>query len=151
MLNTQEILIKIIQLLDFDMKEIKLKQSSEKNRFFTNEESFDKYSEHINLIFEKLSIEDKNIELVNIFTNLLFLYNNLYVKLFPYSSSHSDKKVNWIILKRLVIPYLALRFATLDSDYKNRIDKIYQVVYFSICLILVNTIILNDIIFDNTI
>ncbi|MDX4013210.1 hypothetical protein Q6A86_09460, partial [Aliarcobacter skirrowii] len=114
-------------------------------------ESFDKYSEHINLIFEKLSIEDKNIELVNIFTNLLFLYNNLYVKLFPYSSSHSDKKVNWIILKRLVIPYLALRFATLDSDYKNRIDKIYQVVYFSICLILVNTIILNDIIFDNTI
>ena len=60
MLNTQEILIKIIQLLDFDMKEIKLKQSSEKNRFFTKEESFDKYSEHINLIFKKLSIEDKN-------------------------------------------------------------------------------------------
>ena len=60
MLNTEEILIKIMQLLDFDMKEIKLKQSSEKNRFFTNEESFDKYAEHINLIFEKLSIDDKN-------------------------------------------------------------------------------------------
>ena len=54
MLNTEEILIKIMQLLDFDMKEIKLKQSSEKNRFFTKEESFDKYSEHINLIFKKL-------------------------------------------------------------------------------------------------
>ena len=40
MLNTEEILIKIMQLLDFDMKEIKLKQSSEKNRFFTNEEEY---------------------------------------------------------------------------------------------------------------
>jgi hypothetical protein len=123
MLNTEEILIKLMQLLDFDMKEIKLKQSSEKKRFSTNEESFDKYSEHINLIFKKLSIEDKNSELVNIFTDLLFLYNNLYVKLFPLSSSYSDKKLNWIILKRLVIPYLALRFATLDSDYGTRIDK----------------------------
>ena len=80
MLNTEEILIKIMQLLDFDMKEIKLKQSSEKNRFFTKEESFDKYSEHINLIFKKLSIEDKNSKLVNIFTDLLFLYNNLYIR-----------------------------------------------------------------------
>ena len=123
MLNTEEILIKIMQLLDFDMKEIKLKQSSEKNRFFTKEESFDKYSEHINLIFKKLSIEDKNSKLVNIFTDLLFLYNNLYIKLFPLSSQYSDKKLNWIILKRLVIPYLASRFATLDSDYENRIDK----------------------------
>ena len=33
MLNTEEILIKIMQLLDFDMKEIKLKQSSEKIDF----------------------------------------------------------------------------------------------------------------------
>jgi hypothetical protein len=123
MLNTEEILIKIMQLLDFDMKDIKLKQSSEKNRFSTNEESFDKYAEHINLIFERLSIEDKNSELVNIFTDLLFLYNNLYVKLFPFSSPHSDKKLNWIILKRLVIPYLAMRFAILDSDYETRIDK----------------------------
>lgn len=123
MLNTEEILIKLMQLLDFDMKEIKLKQSSEKKRFSTNEESFDKYSEHINLIFKKLSIEDKKSELVNIFRDLLFLYNNLYVKLFPLSSPDSDKKLNWIILKRLVIPYLALRFATLDSDYGTRIDK----------------------------
>ena len=123
MLNTEEILIKLMQLLDFDMKDIKLKQSSERNRFFTNEESFDKYAEHINLIFEKLSIEDKNSELVNIFTDLLFLYNNLYVKLFPFSSPHSDKKLNWIILKRLVIPYLAMRFAILDSNYETRIDK----------------------------
>ena len=123
MLNNEEILIKLIQLLDFDMKGIKLKQSSEKKRFTTNEESFDKYSEHINLIFEKLSIEDKNSELVEIFTDLLFLYNNLYVKLFSLSSPYSDKKLNWIILKRLVIPYLALRFATLDSDYGTRIDK----------------------------
>lgn len=111
-----------MQLLDFDMKDIKLKQSSEKKRFATNEESFDKYSEHINLIFEKLSIEDKNNELVKIFTDLLFLYNNLYVKLFPLLS-YSNTKLNWIILKRLVIPYLALRFATLDSDYGTRIDK----------------------------
>ncbi len=73
MLNTEEILIKLMQLLDFDMKDIKLKQSSERNRFFTNEESFDKYAEHINLIFEKLSIEDKNSELVNIFTDLLIV------------------------------------------------------------------------------
>ncbi|PHO09590.1 hypothetical protein CPG37_08805 [Malaciobacter canalis] len=123
MLNTEEILIKLMQLLDFDMKEIKLKQSSEKKRFSTNEESFDKYSEHINLIFKKLSIEDKNSKLVNIFTDLLFLYNNLYVKLFPLSFPYSDKKLNWIILKRLVIPYLAMRFATLDSDYGSRIDK----------------------------
>ncbi|MCG3694130.1 hypothetical protein [Aliarcobacter butzleri] len=123
MLNTEEILIKIMQLLDFDMKDIKLKQSSEKNRFFTNEESFDKYSEHINLIFEKLSIEDKNSELVTIFTDLLFLYNNLYIKLFQLLSPHSNKKLNWIILKRLVIPYLAMRFAILDSSYGNRIDK----------------------------
>ena len=123
MLNTEEILIKLMQLLDFDMKDIKLKQSSEKKRFSTNEESFDKYAEHINLIFKKLSIEDKNSELVNILTDLLFLYNNLYIKLFPLSSPYSDKKLNWIILKRLVIPYLAMRFATLDSDYGTRIDK----------------------------
>ena len=123
MLNNEELLIKLMQLLDFDMKDIKLKQSSEKKRFATNEESFDKYSEHINLIFEKLSIEDKNNELVKIFTDLLFLYNNLYVKLFPLISSYSNTKLNWIILKRLVIPYLALRFATLDSDYGTRIDK----------------------------
>lgn len=123
MLNNEEILIKLMQLLDFDMKDIKLKQSSEKKRFINEEESFDKYHEHINLIFEKLNIEDKNQELVKIFTDLLFLYNNLYIKLFPLSYPHSEKKLNWIILKRLVIPYLALRFGTLDSDYENRIDK----------------------------
>lgn len=112
-----------MQLLDFDMKDIKLKQTSEKKRFTTNEESFDKYSEHINLILKKLSIEDTNNKLVKIFADLLFLYNNLYIKLFPLSSLYSNKKLNWIILKRLVIPYLALRFATLDSDYGTRIDK----------------------------
>lgn len=123
MLNNEEILVKLMQLLDIDMKDIKLKQSSEKKRFITQEESYIKYSDHMTLILKKLNIDKQNNELIKIFTDLLFLYNNLYVKLFPLSSKYTDKKLNWIILKRLVVPFLALRFANLDCDYGSRIDK----------------------------
>ena len=57
MLNTEEILIKIMQLLDFDMKEIKLKQSSEKNRFFTNE----KNRKYVANTLVEVIIKDKEI------------------------------------------------------------------------------------------
>ncbi len=50
MLNQEEVLIKLMQLLDIDMKDIKLKQTAEKQRFITKEESNKKYQEHLELI-----------------------------------------------------------------------------------------------------
>lgn len=123
MLNEEELLIKLMQLLDIDMKDIKLKQSSEKKRFITQEESNQKYQEHIQLIFDALNIDEQNTELVDIFQELLFLYISIYQKLLEYQTEANTKKINWIILKRLVIPFLAYKFANLDVDYDKRIDK----------------------------
>lgn len=123
MLNTEEILIKIMQLLNFDFTDIKLKQTNIQKNFITKEQSRKKYSEHIFLIFKHLNLNNQNQYLVYVFTDLLFLYNNIYLKLVPYSNKTNEKKLNWIILKRLVIPFLAYRFASLDNNYDSRIDK----------------------------
>ena len=124
MLNNEQILIKIMQLLDFDMEDIKLKQTSDKKRFYTREESNTKYKEHIELIFKSLNLDDQNKKLVDIFSDLLFLYNEIYQKLLPYAQVEGyEKKLNWMILKRLVIPFLAFNFAKLDHTYEERIDK----------------------------
>ncbi len=124
MLNNEQLLIKIMELLDFDMKEIKLQQTSQKERFYTQEESNSKYREHVRLILKSLNLDKENKELIDIFLELLFLYNSMYSKLLPYSLiKGQEKKLNWIIIKRLVIPFLAYKFAQLDNTYNNRIDK----------------------------
>lgn len=123
MLNIEELLIKIMQILDFDMNEVKLKQTLAKRRFINKEESGEKYREHIHLIFQKLEIDTQNDKLVNIFVDLINLYEPIYQKLNLTKFIASQKKINWIILKRLVIPYLAKRLSSLDYDYNSRIDK----------------------------
>jgi len=124
MLNNEQLLIKIMELLDFDLKDIKLKQTLQKERFYTQEESNTKYKEHIELIFKSLNLDEQNKEFIDIFSELLFLYNIIYQKLLYYSLIEGyEKKLNWIILKRLVIPFLAYKFAKLDNKYNNRIDK----------------------------
>ncbi len=123
MLNIEELLIKIMKILDFDMNDIKLKQTLEKRRFYTNEESDEKYKEHINIILEKLNLGENNSKLSNIFIDLINLYIPIYNKVNLIKFIASEKKINWIILKRLVIPYLAKRLSSLDSDYSSRVDK----------------------------
>ncbi len=123
MLNQEEVLIKLMQLLDIDLNEIKLKQTSEKQRFITQEESNKKYQEHLELIFDALKLDKKNEELFVIFQDLLFIYNSIYQKLLSYVTKNNIEKINWILLKRLVVPFLAYRFANLDANYNKRIDK----------------------------
>ena len=123
MLNIEELLIKIMQILDFDMNDIKLKQTAEKRRFYTNEESTEKYREHIELILRKLNIDTQNEKVTDIFIDLINLYLPIYNKLNLTKFIATEKKINWIILKRLVIPYLAKRFSTIDVNYDNRSDK----------------------------
>ena len=123
MLNREELLIKIMQLLDIDMKDIKLKQTLEKQRFITKEESSEKYKEHLKLIFDSLNLDKYNVELHEIFQELLFLYMAMYDELLKYRTKDNIKKINWIILKRLIVPFLAYKFANLDIDYDKRIDK----------------------------
>lgn len=123
MLNIEELLIKIMQILDFDMKDIKLKQTTEQKRFYTDEESAKKYKEHIELILKKLNINTQNNKLTQIFIDLIGLYLPIYNKLNLTKFIANKEKINWIILKRLVIPYLAKRFSSLDIDYDSRVDK----------------------------
>ena len=123
MLNQEEVLIKLMQLLDIDLQDIKLKQTREKQRFITQEESNEKYQEHLELIFDALNLDKKNKELFVILQDLLFIYNSIYQKLSSYVTKNNIKKINWILLKRLVVPFLAYRFANLDEDYNKRIDK----------------------------
>ncbi|PLY11108.1 MAG: hypothetical protein C0626_00635 [Arcobacter sp.] len=123
MLNIEELLIKIMQILDFDMNDVKLKRTLEKRRFFNKELSAEKYREHIELILEKLSLDTKNNQLVDIFIDLINLYIPIYQKLNLIKFGATQKKMNWVILKRLVIPYLAKRLSSLDYDYNSRIDK----------------------------
>lgn len=112
-----------MQILDFDMNDVKLKQTLEKRRFISNEESGEKYRDHINLIFQKLDLDTQNNELVSIFVDLITLYEPIYKKLNLTKFISTQKKMNWVILKRLVIPYLAKRLSSLDYDYSSRIDK----------------------------
>ncbi|MFW3371485.1 hypothetical protein ACN9J5_01585 [Aliarcobacter butzleri] len=123
MLNIEELLIKIIQILDFDMKDVKLKQTLEKRRFYTHEVKDKKYKELISLIFDKLNIDTQNEKLVDIFIDLINLYLPIYNKINLTRFIATQEKINWVILKRLVIPYLAKRFSSLDYDYNLRIDK----------------------------
>lgn len=123
MLNIEELLIKIIQILDFDMKDVKLKHLSQKRRFYTHEVEDKKYRELIDLIFKKLNIDTQNEKLIDIFIDLINLYLPIYNKINLTRFIATQEKINWIILKRLVIPYLAKRFSFLDYDYNLRIDK----------------------------
>ncbi|MFX4232494.1 hypothetical protein ACOL24_01410 [Aliarcobacter butzleri] len=123
MLNIEELLIKIIQILDFDMKDVKLKQTLEKRRFYTHEVKDKKYKELISLIFDKLNIDTQNEKLIDIFIDLSNLYLSIYNKINLTRFIATQEKINWVILKRLVIPYLAKRFSSLDYDYSLRIDK----------------------------
>ena len=123
MLNREEILIKIAQIFDVDMKTINLKQSSQKERFKTLEESSKKFQEHLYLLYKELNFDDANPKLLDIFKDLLYLYEQIEMKLLYRLDEKYEKKLNWILLKRLVVPYLAYRFANLDTDYNNRIDK----------------------------
>ena len=123
MLNLEELLIKIIQILDFDIKDIQLKQTLQKRRFYTHEIKEQKYREHLALIFEKLNIDTQNEKLIDIFIDLINLYLPIYNKINLTRFIATQEKINWVILKRLVIPYLAKRFSSLDYDYNLRIDK----------------------------
>jgi len=123
MLNREEILIKLMQILDFDMNDIKLKQSAEKKRFITFEESPEKTKEHIELIFKTLNLDEANSKLIDVFGDLIYLYENIESQLLFRLDKSYEKKLNWILLKRLVIPYLAYRFANIDVEYDERIDK----------------------------
>lgn len=123
LLNIEELLIKTIQIFDFDMNDVKLKQTLQKRRFISNDESGEKYRDHINLIFQKLDLDRQNNELVSIFVDLITLYEPIYKKLNLTKFISTQKKMNWVILKRLVIPYLAKRLSSLDYDYSLRIDK----------------------------
>lgn len=123
MLNIEEILIKIIQILDFDMKDVQLKQTSQKRRFYTHEVKDEKYRELIDLIFKKLNIDTQNEKLIDIFIDLINLYLAIYNKMNLTRFISTQEKINWVILKRLVILYLAKRFSSLDYDYNLRIDK----------------------------
>ena len=123
MLNIEELLIKIIQILDFDMKDVKLKQTVQKRRFYTHEVEDEKYRELIDLIFKKLNIDTQNEKLIDIFIDLINLYLPIYNKINLTKFIATQEKINWVILKRLVIPYLAKRFSSLDCDYNLRIDR----------------------------
>ena len=123
MLNREEILIKVAQIFDVDMKTINLKQSSQKERFKTQEESSKKFQEHLYLLYKELNFYEANPELLDIFEDLLYLYKEIEIKLLYRLDKQYEKKLNWILLKRLVVPYLAYRFANLDTNYDNRIDK----------------------------
>ena len=112
-----------MQILDFDMKDVKLKQTLEKRRFYTHEMKEQKYREHLALIFEKLNIDTQNEKLIDIFIDLINLYLPIYNKINLTRFIATQEKINWVILKRLVIPYLAKRFSSLDYDYNLRIDK----------------------------
>lgn len=122
MLNIEELLIKIMHILDINMNEIKLKQTLEKTRFYSREESEEKYREHISLIIDKLNLNLKNEDVAEIFMDLIRLYIPIYQKLNMTKFIATEEKINWVILKRLVVPYLALRFSALDFDYDNRFD-----------------------------
>nr|WP_287413313.1 hypothetical protein [Pseudodesulfovibrio sp.] len=123
MLNVEELLIKIMKLLDFDMNDVKLKQTLEKRRFYTQEESAEKYRKHTELILKKLNLDVQNKKLVDIFIDLINLYLPIYNKLNLTKFVATQEKINWIILKRLFVPYLAKRFSSLDYEYNTRIDK----------------------------
>jgi len=123
LLNLEELLIKIIQILDFDIKDVQLKQTLQKRRFYTHEIKEQKYREHLALIFEKLNIDTQNEKLIDIFIDLINLYLPIYNKINLTRFIATQEKINWVILKRLVIPYLAKRFSSLDYDYNLRIDK----------------------------
>lgn len=105
------------------MKDVKLKQTLEKRRFYTHEVKDKKYKELISLIFDKLNIDTQNEKLVDIFIDLINLYLPIYNKINLTRFIATQEKINWVILKRLVIPYLAKRFSSLDYDYNLRIDK----------------------------
>jgi len=92
MLNYEELLIKIMQLLDIDMKSVKLGQTVEKQRFITQEESNAKYEEHLELIFDALNLDKNNVELLLIFQVLLFLYISIYQKLLSFQTKKNTKK-----------------------------------------------------------
>ena len=124
MLNLEELLIKIIQIFDFDKNDIQLNQTLQRKRFYTHEIKEQKYREHIALIFKELNIDTQNEKLIDIFIDLINLYLPIYNKINLTRFIATQEKINWVILKRLVIPYLAKRFSSLDYDYNLRIDKV---------------------------
>ncbi len=123
MLNNEEILIKVIELLDLNIKDVKLKAPIQKKRFIHRENKLKKYDEHINLIFEELQLDSVNEILLDIVYELMYIYDIAVQELSIHDNLDKGKKLDWIILKRLVIPFLAIRMANLDKNYNNRIDK----------------------------
>lgn len=105
------------------MKDVKLKHALQKERFYTHEVKDEKYRELIDLIFKKLNIDTQNEKLIDIFIDLINLYLPIYNKINLTRFITNQEKINWVILKRLVIPYLAKRSSSLDYDYNLRIDK----------------------------
>ncbi len=123
MLNNEEVLIKVMELLDLNIKEVKLKAPIQKKRFINKDTQVEKYDEHLKLIFEELSLNSINSKLLDVIYELMYIYDITVRELSRFDNIKKDKKLDWIILKRLVIPFLAYRMAILDGDYNNRIDK----------------------------
>lgn len=120
MLNIEEILIKFAELLGYTNNNIRLKPS-QKDRIIKNENKYKTQQEKINHLFSLIKFN--TLEEKNIFEDLLSIYSNLTLKFEPFINTKNEKKFHWIILKRLVIPFLAYKLANLKNENKLSFDK----------------------------
>lgn len=118
MFNIESILIKICILLDIE-KEVGLGRSNLKKLFENKESEIKTYLKKLGNILKKLNYINDDIE--EIFIDLILIYKHISPKL--EGAKLNKKKINWILLKRLVVPYLAYRMSMLNYNYNNRIDK----------------------------
>ena len=109
MLNNEEVLNELIKLLGLELKDIK------KSRFINREESYKQYLKNIDLIKNRLNIQ--NTKTNNILMDLFSVYEKIKDDLICYDKKALQIRINWVILKRLVIPYLAYHFAINNINF----------------------------------
>lgn len=111
MLNLKQLLVKAAQYFDMNLKELLIKESIQKVRFKTEENSDEKYYKIVDGIFEKIYKLNINKDIEAILYDLMDYYLDIYVALDNKLEGKKDREVNLLVLEKFIIPFLAVRMA----------------------------------------
>jgi len=123
MLNFEQLLIKTAQYLDFDLNKLEIKQTLQKRRFFTKDETKKTYDEVLQNLLKEIHYFNVHPILKQILYEFLDDYDYVQRELYTTFGSNLEKKYDWLLLKYFVVPYFAYLLAYHFSKYDSRIDK----------------------------
>ena len=122
MLNFEQILIKAAQYFELDLKKLQLQQTAQKRRFFTRENTKEKYDEVLIDLLKEIDDIELHKEVEQIINEFLDYYEYIEKEIYTNYKKAYVKQYDWLVLKYFVVPFFAVRMSSLFLDYQSRID-----------------------------